>query len=70
MSSTTSHKAYSLIVLSHRFVIAEIIDTATALSGFSNEGMVTVGALFVVVKGVENRFVMFNDHYFAMLIYG
>ena len=35
--------------------IAEIIDTSTALSGFSNEGMITVGALFAVVKGVENR---------------
>ncbi|CAM9151587.1 unnamed protein product [Choristocarpus tenellus] len=32
---------------------AGIVSTSEALSGFSNEGMLAVGALFVVVKGVE-----------------
>ncbi len=31
----------------------EIISTKQALAGFSNEGMLAVGVLFVVVKGVE-----------------
>ena len=30
-----------------------LVDTTEALSGFSNEGMLAVGALFVVIKGVE-----------------
>lgn len=34
---------------------AGIINSTDALAGFSNEGMITVGALFVVVKGVEKR---------------
>lgn len=32
---------------------AGVISTQDALSGFSNEGMITVGALFIVVKAVE-----------------
>lgn len=30
-----------------------MVDTTEALSGFSNAGMLAVGALFVVIKGVE-----------------
>lgn len=30
-----------------------LVDTTEALSGFSNAGMLAVGALFVVIKGVE-----------------
>ncbi len=30
-----------------------LVDTPEALSGFSNPGMLAVGALFVVIKGVE-----------------
>lgn len=30
-----------------------LVDTTEALSGFSNSGMLAVGALFVVIKGVE-----------------
>lgn len=30
-----------------------MVSTSEALSGFSNAGMLAVGALFVVIKGVE-----------------
>jgi len=35
-----------------------IITVDEALGGFANEGMITVGALFVVVKGVEKRYAL------------
>jgi di/tricarboxylate transporter len=33
--------------------VAQIIDSAEALEGFSNSGLMTVAALFIVAKGVE-----------------
>lgn len=34
-------------------LVGGVLDTKTALSGFANEGMLTVGALFVVAAGVR-----------------
>ena len=45
----------SLVMITALMIVwnCSIITTEDALSGFSNEGMITVGCLFVVVQGVE-----------------
>ena len=52
---TTSQLPVDLILLAglSALLILGIIDTETALSGFSNEGMLTVAALYIVAAGLR-----------------
>lgn len=52
---TTKHKTHHQVFLSLLVVWnAGIVSTAEALSGFSNPGVLAIGALFVVVASVES----------------
>jgi di/tricarboxylate transporter len=55
-----TQRAPDLIVLGAVTVllVLGVLDTKEALGGFANEGMITVGALFIVAAGVERTGVM------------